>query len=119
MARVKRGVTARRRHKKILKLAKGYFHARRKVFRVAKQAVTKAAQYAYIGRKQRKRHFRALWIVRINAGARMFGLSYSRFMNGLKKAEIALDRKVLSDIAIHDIAAFGKLAEQAKRALAA
>ncbi len=119
MARVKRGVTARRRHKKILKLAKGYFHARRKVFRVAKQAVTKAAQYAYIGRKQRKRQFRALWIVRINAGARMFGLSYSRFMNGLKKAEITLDRKVLSDIAVHDIAAFGKLAEQAKRALAA
>jgi large subunit ribosomal protein L20 len=119
MARVKRGVTARRRHKKILKLAKGYFHARRKVFRVAKQAVTKAAQYAYIGRKQRKRQFRALWIVRINAGARQFGLSYSRFMNGLKKAEITLDRKVLSDIAVHDIAAFGKLAEQAKRALAA
>ena len=119
MARVKRGVTARRRHKKILKLAKGYFHARRKVFRVAKQAVTKAAQYAYIGRKQRKRQFRALWIVRINAGARMYGLSYSRFMNGLKKAEITLDRKVLSDIAVHDIAAFGKLAEQAKRALAA
>jgi large subunit ribosomal protein L20 len=119
MARVKRGVTARRRHKKIIKLAKGYFNARRKVFRVAKQAVTKAAQYAYIGRKQRKRQFRALWIVRINAGARQFGLSYSRFMNGLKKAEITLDRKVLSDIAIHDIAAFGKLAEQAKQALAA
>ena len=119
MARVKRGVTARRRHKKILKLAKGYFHARRKVFRVAKQAVTKAAQYAYIGRKQRKRQFRALWIVRINAGARIYGLSYSRFMNGLKKAEITLDRKVLSDIAVHDIAAFGKLAEQAKNALAA
>jgi large subunit ribosomal protein L20 len=119
MARVKRGVTARRRHKKILKLAKGYFNARHKVFRVAKQAVTKAAQYAYIGRKQRKRQFRALWIVRINAGARMFGLSYSRFMNGLKKAEITLDRKVLSDIAVHDIAAFGKLAEKAKQALAA
>ncbi len=119
MARVKRGVTARRRHKKVLKLAKGYFNARRKVFRVAKQAVTKAAQYAYIGRKQRKRQFRALWIVRINAGARMFGLNYSRFMNGLKKAEITLDRKVLSDIAVHDIAAFGKLAEQAKNALAA
>jgi large subunit ribosomal protein L20 len=119
MARVKRGVTARRRHKKILKLAKGYFNARHKVFRVAKQAVTRAAQYAYIGRKQRKRQFRALWIVRINAGARMFGLSYSRFMNGLKKAEITLDRKVLADIAVHDIAAFGKLAEQAKQALAA
>lgn len=119
MARVKRGVTARRRHKKILKLAKGYYNARRKVFRVAKQAVTRAAQYAYIGRKQRKRQFRSLWIVRINAGARMYGLSYSRFMNGLKKAGITLDRKVLSDIAINDIAAFGKLAEKAKGALAA
>ena len=119
MARVKRGVTARRRHKKILKLAKGYFHARRKVFRVAKQAVTKAAQYAYIGRKQRKRQFRSLWIVRINAAARIYGLSYSRFMNGMLKANITLDRKVLADIAVHDIAAFGKLAEQAKQALAA
>jgi large subunit ribosomal protein L20 len=110
---------ARRRHKKVLKLAKGYFNARRKVFRVAKQAVTKAQQYAYIGRKQRKRQFRALWIVRINAGARQFGMSYSRLMNGLKKANIELDRKVLADIAVHDIAAFGKLAEQAKKALAA
>ena len=119
MARVKRGVTARRRHKKVLKLAKGYFHARRKDFRVAKQAVTKAAQYAYIGRKQRKRQFRSLWIVRINAAARIYGLSYSRFMNGLLKANITLDRKVLADIAVHDIAAFGKLAEQAKIALAA
>ena len=119
MARVKRGVTARRRHKKILKLAKGYFHARRKVFRVAKQAVTKALQYAYIGRKQRKRQFRSLWIVRINAAARIYGLSYSRFMNGMLKANITLDRKVLADIAVPDIAAFGKLAEQAKNALAA
>ena len=119
MARVKRGVTAHRRHKKILKLAKGYFNARRKVFRVAKQAVTKAAQYAYIGRKQRKRQFRSLWIVRINAAARMYGLSYSRFMNGLLKAGIKLDRKALADIAVHDIAAFGKIAEQAKSALAA
>jgi large subunit ribosomal protein L20 len=119
MARVKRGVTARRRHKKIIKLAKGYFNARRKVFRVAKQAVTKAGQYAYIGRKQRKRQFRSLWIVRINAAARMYGLSYSRFMNGLLKANINLDRKALADIAVHDIAAFGKIAEQAKRALAA
>ena len=119
MARVKRGVTARRRHKKIIKLAKGYFNARRKVFRVAKQAVTKAAQYAYIGRKQRKRQFRSLWIVRINAAARMYGLSYSRFMNGLLKAGVTLDRKSLADIAIHDIAAFGKIAEQAKQALAA
>jgi len=119
MPRVKRGVTARARHKKVLKLAKGYFNARRKVFRVAKQAVTKAAQYAYIGRKQRKRQFRSLWIVRINAAARMYGLSYSRFMNGLLKANIKLDRKALADIAVHDIAAFGKIAEQAKQALAA
>ena len=119
MARVKRGVTARRRHKKIIKLAKGYYNARRKVFRVAKQAVTKAQQYAYIGRKQKKRQFRSLWIVRINAAARMHGLSYSRFMNGLLKANITLDRKALADIAIHDPAAFGAIAEQAKRALAA
>ena len=119
MARVKKGVTARRRHKKILAKAKGYYNARRKVFRVAKQAVTKAHQYAYIGRKQRKRQFRRLWIVRINAGARQFGLSYSRLMNGLKKASITVDRKVLADIAVHDIAAFGALAEKAKAALAA
>ena len=119
MARVKRGVTARRRHKKILKLAKGYYNARRKVFRVANQAVIKAGQYAYIGRKQRKRQFRSLWIVRINAGARMYGLSYSRMMNGLKKANINVDRKVLADLAIHDIAAFGAIAEKAKGALAA
>ena len=119
MARVKRGVTARRRHKKILKQAKGYYHARRKVFRVAKQAVTKALQYAYIGRKQRKRQFRTLWIARINAAARINGISYSRFMNGLLKANITLDRKALADLAIHDAAAFGKIAEQAKSALAA
>jgi large subunit ribosomal protein L20 len=119
MARVKRGVTARRRHKKIIKLAKGYYNARRKVFRVAKQAVTKAQQYAYIGRKQRKRQFRSLWIVRINAAARNHGLSYSRFMNGLLKAGVTLDRKALADIAIHDPVAFGAIAEQAKRALAA
>lgn len=119
MARIKRGVTAHARHKKILKLAKGYYGARRKVFRVAKQAVTKAAQYAYIGRKQRKRQFRSLWIVRINAAARINGLSYSRFMNGLLKANIKLDRKALADIAIHDAAAFAKIAEQAKSALAA
>ncbi|MFY2765423.1 50S ribosomal protein L20 [Arenimonas sp. MALMAid1274] len=119
MARVKRGVTARRRHKKIIKMAKGYYNARRKVFRVAKQAVTKALQYAYIGRKQKKRQFRSLWIVRINAAARLHGLSYSRFMNGLLKANITLDRKALADIAIHDPAAFGAIAEQAKRALAA
>jgi large subunit ribosomal protein L20 len=119
MARVKRGVTARKRHKKVLKLAKGYYNARRKVYRVAKQAVTKAQQYAYIGRKQRKRQFRALWIVRINAAARNHGLSYSRLMNGLKKANIELDRKALADIAVHDDVAFGKIAEAAKAALAA
>ncbi|TXK65115.1 50S ribosomal protein L20 [Alkalisalibacterium limincola] len=119
MARVKRGVTARRRHKKVLKLAKGYYNARRKVYRVAKQAVTKAQQYAYIGRKQRKRQFRSLWIVRINAAARIHGLSYSRLMNGLKKANIELDRKALADIAVHDDVAFGKIAEAAKAALAA
>ena len=119
MARVKRGVTARRRHNKLISRAKGYYNARRKVYRVAKQAVIKAGQYAYIGRKQRKRQFRALWIVRINAAARQYGLSYSRFMNGLKKAGITLDRKVLSDIAVHDIAGFGAIAEKAKGALAA
>ncbi|HXR63173.1 MAG TPA: 50S ribosomal protein L20 [Rudaea sp.] len=119
MARVKRGVTARARHKKLLSRAKGYYNARRKVYRVAKQAVTKALQYAYIGRKQKKRQFRALWIVRINAGARQFGLSYSRMMNGLKKAGIEVDRKVLADIAVHDIKAFGSLAEKAKASLAA
>ena len=117
MARVKKGVTARRRHKKIISQARGYYNARRKVFRVAKQAVTKAGQYAYIGRKQRKRQFRALWIVRINAAARQFGLSYSRFMNGLKKAGITLDRKVLADIAVHDLQGFGAIAEKAKAAL--
>ncbi len=119
MARVKRGVIARRRHNKVLSRAKGYYNARRKVYRVANQAVIKAGQYAYIGRKQRKRQFRALWIVRINAAARQFGLSYSRLMNGLKKAGITLDRKVLADIAVHDIAAFGAIAQKAKAALAA
>ena len=119
MARVKRGVTARRRHKKILKLAKGYYNARRKVFRVANQAVIKAGQYAYIGRKQKKRNFRSLWITRINAAARLKGLSYSRFMNGMLKAGITLDRKVLADIAVHDAVGFAALAEKAKSALAA
>ena len=119
MARVKRGVMARRRHKKVLNLAKGYYNARRKVFRVAKQAVIKAQQYAYIGRKQKKRNFRSLWISRINAAARINGLSYSRFMNGLLKAGITLDRKVLADIAVHDAAGFAALAEKAKGALAA
>ena len=119
MARVKRGVTAHRRHKKLIGKAKGYYNARRKVYRVAKQAVTKALQYAYIGRKQKKRNFRALWIVRINAAARQYGMSYSRLMNGLKKAGITVDRKVLADIAVHDIKAFGALAEKAKANLAA
>ncbi len=114
MARVKRGVVARSRHKKVLKQAKGYYGARRKVFRVAKQAVIKANQYAYRDRRQRKRQFRRLWIVRINAAARQFGLSYSRFMDGLNKAGIEVDRKVLADLAVHDIAAFGALAEKAK-----
>ena len=117
MARVKRGVIAHRRHKKILGKAKGYYNARRKVFRVAKQAVTKAHQYAYIGRKQKKRNFRSLWIVRINAGARQFGLSYSRFMNGMLKAGITLDRKVLADIAMHEAEAFSAIIAQAKKAL--
>ena len=119
MARVKRGVTARRRHKKIISRAKGYYNARRKVFRVAKQAVTKALQYAYIGRKQKKRHFRTLWIARINAAARANGMSYSRFMNGLLKAGITLDRRVLADIAVHDAAGFTALTEKAKGALTA
>ncbi|MBN1684985.1 MAG: 50S ribosomal protein L20 [Gammaproteobacteria bacterium] len=118
MARVKRGVTAHKRHKKILKLAKGYYGARSKVYRAAKQQVIKSGQYAYRDRKQRKRQFRALWIIRINAAAREFGLSYSRFINGLKKAQIEVDRKVLADLAIFDKASFGKLAEAAKAALA-
>ena len=119
MARVKRGVVARRRHKKILKKAKGYYGARSRVFRVAKQAVIKAGQYAYRDRRQRKRQFRALWIARINAGARENGMSYSVFMNGLKKAEIEIDRKVLSDIAIFDKPAFTMLVEKARTSLEA
>jgi large subunit ribosomal protein L20 len=114
MARVKRGVVARARHKKVLKQAKGYYGARSKVYRVAKQAVIKAGQYAYRDRRTRKREFRRLWIVRINAAARQFDLSYSRFMDGLNKAGIEIDRKVLADLAVHDIAAFGVLAEKAK-----
>jgi len=113
MPRVKRGVTAHARHKKILKLAKGYYGARSRVFRVAKQAVIKAGQYAYRDRRQRKRQFRALWIARINAAARECGISYSRFMDGLKKASINLDRKVLADIAVYDKAAFAELAKLA------
>jgi large subunit ribosomal protein L20 len=118
MPRVKRGVVAHRRHKKILKQAKGYYGARSRVFRVAKQAVTKAGQYAYRDRRQRKRQFRALWITRINAQSRANGLSYSRFINGLKKADIALDRRVLADLAVHDKTAFTVIVEQAKAALA-
>jgi large subunit ribosomal protein L20 len=119
MSRVKRGVTARARHRKIIKKAKGYYGARRKVFRVAKQAVTKAGQYAYRDRRQRKRQFRALWIARINAAARTNGLSYSRLMNGLKLAGIDVDRKVLADIAVHDQEGFTAIAEAAKAALPA
>ena len=118
MARVKRGVQARRRHKKVLKQAKGYYGARSRVFRVAKQAVIKAGQYAYRDRRQRKRQFRALWITRINAAARSNGINYSQFINGLKKASIELDRRVLADIAVHDKAAFTAIVEQAKSALA-
>lgn len=117
MPRVKRGVTAHARHKKVLNKAKGYYGARSRAFRVAKQAVTKAGQYAYRDRRQKKRQFRALWIVRINAAAHENGLSYSRFMNGLKKAAIEVDRKVLADLAVQDKPAFTALAEQAKAAL--
>ena len=117
MARVKRGVQARARHKKVLKAAKGYYGARSKVYRVAKQAVTKAGQYSYRDRRQRKRQFRRLWIVRINAAARECGISYSLFINGLTKAEIEVDRKVLADLAVHDKEAFSVLAEKAKASL--
>lgn len=117
MSRVKRGTTARARHKKILAEAKGYYGARSRVLRTAKQAVIKAAQYAYRDRRQRKREFRALWIARINAGARAHGVSYSVFMNGLKKASIEIDRKILADLAVQDKAAFAGLVEQAKAAL--
>lgn len=119
MARVKRGVTARAKHKKVLKKAKGYYGARSRVYRVATQAVTKAGQYAYRDRRQKKRQFRQLWIVRINAAARQFDMSYSRFINGMTKAGIEVDRKVLADLAVHDIAAFGQIAEKAKAALEA
>jgi large subunit ribosomal protein L20 len=119
MPRVKRGVVAHARHKKILEKAKGYRGARSKILRVAKQAVTKAGQYAYRDRRQRKRQFRALWIARINAGARENGMSYSVFMNGLKKASIEIDRKVLSDIAIFDKPAFATLVEKSRSGLEA
>ena len=117
MARVKRGVTAKARHKKVLAKAKGYYGARSKLFKTAKQAVIKAGQYAYRDRRQRKRQFRALWITRINAAARLHGLSYSRLINGLSIAEIEIDRKVLADIAVHDPAAFGAIVAQAKAAM--
>ncbi|WP_446831714.1 50S ribosomal protein L20 [Candidatus Foliamicus sp.] len=113
MARVKRGVTTRARHKKILKKAKGYQGARSRSYRVARQAVTKAGQYAYRDRRQRKRVFRALWIARINAAARLNGMSYSRFMSGLRKAGVELDRKALADIAVHHRETFADLAKRA------
>jgi large subunit ribosomal protein L20 len=117
MPRVKRGVTARARHKKVLEQAKGFRGRRKNVFRVAKQAVMKAGQYAYRDRRVRKREFRALWIARINAAARECGMSYSAFMNGLKKSAIELDRKVLADLAVFDKPAFAKIASQAKASL--
>ncbi len=118
MPRVKRGVTAHRRHKKILKQAKGYYGARSRVYRVAKQAVIKAGQYAYRDRRQRKRQFRQLWIARINAGARLNGLSYSRLIAGLKKANVEIDRKVLADLAMNEAQAFSVVVDAAKAALA-
>ncbi|MBU0500978.1 MAG: 50S ribosomal protein L20 [Gammaproteobacteria bacterium] len=118
MPRVKRGVTAHARHKKIMDAAKGYYGARRKVFRVAKQAVIKAGQYAYRDRRQKKRQFRALWIARINAGARENGTTYSRLINGLKKAAVEVDRKMLASLAIFDRPAFAAICEKAKAALA-
>lgn len=117
MPRVKRGVTARARHKKILKKAKGHYGARSRVYRVAKQSVIKAGQYSFRDRRRRKRDFRALWIIRINAAARLYGLSYSKLMCGLKLAAIELDRKVLADLAVLDKSAFAQLAELAKSRL--
>jgi len=119
MARVKRGVEARRRHKKILKAAKGYYGARSRVFRVAKQAVIKAGQYAYRDRRNKKRNFRSLWITRINAQSRAEGMTYSQLIAGLKKANIVLDRRVLADLAVYDKAAFAAVVAEAKTALAA
>jgi large subunit ribosomal protein L20 len=119
MARVKRGVMAGRRHKKILAKAKGYYNARRKVFRAAKQAVIKAGQYAYKHRRAKKRDFRSLWIMRINAAARVHGLSYSRLISGLRLAGVTIDRKLLADLAVNDAVAFGVIAEQAKANLPA
>jgi len=119
MARVKRGVTAHAKHKKVLKAAKGYYGRRKNTIRIAKQAVERAAQYAYRDRKRKKRTFRALWIQRLNAAVRPFGLNYSRFIDGLGKAGVTVDRKILSDLAIHEPAAFEAIVGQAKAALAA
>jgi large subunit ribosomal protein L20 len=118
MARVKRGVTAHAKHKKVLKAAKGYYGRRKNTIRVAKQAVERAQQYAYRDRKRKKRTLRALWIQRLNAAVRPFGLTYSRFINGLDKAGVAVDRKILSDLAIHEPAAFAAIVGQAQTALA-
>ena len=118
MSRVKRGVTARARHKKVLEQAKGYRGRRKNVFRIAKQAVMKAGQYAYRDRRTRKRVFRQLWIARINAASRELGVTYSKFMAGLKKAQIDIDRKVLADLAVNDPAAFGSIVEKVKAQLA-
>jgi large subunit ribosomal protein L20 len=118
MPRVKRGVTAKARHKKILNQSKGYRGRRGNVYRIAKEAVMKAGQYQYRDRRNKKREFRALWIARINAAVRELGMTYSVFMNGLKKASIDIDRKVLADLAVHDKTAFSKIAEQAKASLA-
>ena len=117
MARVKRGVTARARHNKVLGKAKGYYNARRKIYRAAKQAVIKAGQYAYRDRRAKKREFRALWIARINAASRLHGLNYSRLIDGLNRANVEIDRKMLADLAVHDTDAFGAIAQQAKTAL--
>jgi large subunit ribosomal protein L20 len=119
MARVKRGVTAHAKHKKVYKAAKGFYGRRKNTIRAAKAAVDKAAQYAFVGRKLKKRTFRALWIQRINAAVRPFGMTYSRFIDGLAKSGIVVDRKVLSDLAIHEPTAFQAIAEKAKAALAA
>jgi large subunit ribosomal protein L20 len=119
MPRVKRGVTARARHKKVLALAKGFRGRRKNVYRIAKQAVMKAGQYAYRDRRAKKREFRRLWIARINAASRSLGLTYSKFMAGVKKAQIEIDRKVLADLAVNDPAAFASIVEKAKAQLAA
>ena len=119
MSRVKKGITSHRRHKKVLKQARGYYGARSRVYRVATQAVTKAGQYAYRDRRRRKRDFRSLWMIRINAAARQHGLNYSRFMAGLREAGIEIDRKVLADLAVHDAQAFQQLADRAAAALQA